>query len=120
MKPIETKICSGCQAAFGCGDISAENKCWCHDFPPIFDFSGGSDCLCPTCFQKACEDKIESYLGTITPETALANKAALLPKKQKLIEGIDYYAENGNYVFKAWYHLKRGSCCGNGCRHCPY
>nr|WP_242692316.1 DUF5522 domain-containing protein [Aridibaculum aurantiacum] len=18
------------------------------------------------------------------------------------------------------YHLERGSCCGNGCRHCPY
>ncbi|MES2853673.1 MAG: DUF5522 domain-containing protein, partial [Bacteroidota bacterium] len=18
------------------------------------------------------------------------------------------------------FHLKRGNCCGNGCRHCPY
>jgi len=23
-------------------------------------------------------------------------------------------------VFKAAYHLKRGSCCKSGCRHCPY
>jgi hypothetical protein len=23
-------------------------------------------------------------------------------------------------VFTAIYHLKRGSCCGSGCRHCPY
>jgi hypothetical protein len=23
-------------------------------------------------------------------------------------------------VFTAAYHLKRGSCCGSGCRHCPY
>lgn len=23
-------------------------------------------------------------------------------------------------VFTAKYHLKRGYCCQNGCRHCPY
>ncbi|MGD0902046.1 MAG: DUF5522 domain-containing protein [Terracidiphilus sp.] len=23
-------------------------------------------------------------------------------------------------VFTAAFHLKRGSCCGSGCRHCPY
>jgi hypothetical protein len=23
-------------------------------------------------------------------------------------------------VFTAQHHLKRGYCCGNGCRHCPY
>jgi hypothetical protein len=32
----------------------------------------------------------------------------------------DFYIENGNLVFTAAYHLKRGSCCGSGCRHCPY
>ncbi len=32
----------------------------------------------------------------------------------------DYYLEEGNMVFTAAYHLKRGSCCGSGCRHCPY
>lgn len=31
-----------------------------------------------------------------------------------------YYIENGFYVFTAAYHLKRGYCCQNGCRHCPY
>lgn len=38
----------------------------------------------------------------------------------KLTEGIDFYFENGNMVFTEAYHLKRGYCCGNGCRHCPY
>ncbi|HNP53551.1 MAG TPA: DUF5522 domain-containing protein [Ferruginibacter sp.] len=23
-------------------------------------------------------------------------------------------------VLTAAYHLKKGTCCGNGCRHCPY
>lgn len=34
--------------------------------------------------------------------------------------GEDYYIENGLYVFTEEYHLKRGYCCGSGCRHCPY
>jgi hypothetical protein len=37
-----------------------------------------------------------------------------------LQEGLDYYKEGQYLVFTAHYHLKRGSCCGSGCRHCPY
>jgi hypothetical protein len=38
-----------------------------------------------------------------------------------LIEGIDfYYDENGYFVFTEKYHLEKGYCCGNGCKHCPY
>jgi hypothetical protein len=37
------------------------------------------------------------------------------------IEGADfYYNENGFIVLTAKYHLDRGQCCGNGCKHCPY
>jgi hypothetical protein len=32
----------------------------------------------------------------------------------------DWYLENGLLVYTAAYHLKRGYCCGSGCRHCPY
>ena len=32
----------------------------------------------------------------------------------------DFYIENGKYVFTESYHLKRGYCCGSGCRHCPF
>jgi hypothetical protein len=34
--------------------------------------------------------------------------------------GKDYYYEGPYVVFTAEYHLKRGTCCGSGCRHCPY
>jgi len=37
-----------------------------------------------------------------------------------LVEGLDYYFENGFMVFTAAYLLKRGYCCSHGCRHCPY
>ncbi|HEY5465295.1 MAG TPA: DUF5522 domain-containing protein [Hanamia sp.] len=36
------------------------------------------------------------------------------------IEGIHFYYEYGLIVFTENYHLQRGYCCGNGCRHCPY
>jgi hypothetical protein len=37
------------------------------------------------------------------------------------IEGIQYYInEEGLMVLTEKYHLERGYCCGNGCRHCPY
>jgi hypothetical protein len=39
---------------------------------------------------------------------------------RELIEGEDYYLENGNWVFTAKYLLRRGYCCRSGCRHCPY
>jgi len=35
-------------------------------------------------------------------------------------EGKDYYLENGLMVFTSAYHIKRGFCCENKCRHCPY
>ncbi|NJK83842.1 MAG: hypothetical protein HC912_08555 [Saprospiraceae bacterium] len=40
--------------------------------------------------------------------------------KNPLQEGVDYYIENGCYVFTAHYLTQRGYCCQNGCRHCPY
>jgi hypothetical protein len=32
----------------------------------------------------------------------------------------DHYWENGKMVMTEKYHLKRGYCCKNSCRHCPY
>ncbi|OWY23828.1 hypothetical protein C7N43_39100 [Sphingobacteriales bacterium UPWRP_1] len=41
--------------------------------------------------------------------------------KEPLTEGIDYYIDDfGRWVFTHHYLLKRGYCCQNGCRHCPY
>ena len=31
-----------------------------------------------------------------------------------------YFNEEGLLVFTEAYHIKRGYCCGNNCRHCPY
>lgn len=40
---------------------------------------------------------------------------------KQLIEDVDfYYNEEGLMVLTEKYHLDRGYCCGNGCRHCPF
>lgn len=42
------------------------------------------------------------------------------PPIAPLTEGVDYYIENGLWVFTAEYLKRRGYCCKSGCRHCPY
>jgi hypothetical protein len=37
-----------------------------------------------------------------------------------MVEDIHYYVEGERVVFTALFHLQRGQCCGNYCRHCPY
>ncbi|NBO63282.1 MAG: hypothetical protein EBU88_00255 [Acidobacteria bacterium] len=32
----------------------------------------------------------------------------------------EFYEENGRVVFTRIFHLRRGFCCGSGCRHCPF
>ncbi|MCH2230048.1 MAG: DUF5522 domain-containing protein [Crocinitomicaceae bacterium] len=37
------------------------------------------------------------------------------------LENDEYYTTPEGYiVFTEKYHLKRGYCCKNGCKHCPY
>lgn len=31
-----------------------------------------------------------------------------------------YYMDGTRLVFTEQYHIDRGYCCGNNCRHCPY
>jgi hypothetical protein len=47
-------------------------------------------------------------------------KSQALLSASELREGVHYYLEDGLLVMTDVYHLARGSCCGNGCRHCPY
>ena len=37
------------------------------------------------------------------------------PKKE-----LDFYWDEGKVVMTEQYHIKRGSCCGSGCKHCPF
>ncbi|HMU15648.1 MAG TPA: DUF5522 domain-containing protein [Flavobacteriales bacterium] len=41
-------------------------------------------------------------------------------KEQGYINGDFYFTPEGYVVFTEQYLLRRGYCCGNQCRHCPY
>jgi len=38
----------------------------------------------------------------------------------KFEQGVDYYLEKGQIIMTESYLEKKGSCCGSGCRHCPF
>lgn len=37
-----------------------------------------------------------------------------------MLQDDEFYMEDGKFVLTERYHWRRGHCCGNGCRHCPY
>jgi hypothetical protein len=39
---------------------------------------------------------------------------------QGLKKDIHFYIEGERVIFTSLFHIERGQCCGNGCRHCPY
>lgn len=41
-------------------------------------------------------------------------------QNDKFVEDIDFYFEDGFMVLTEHFLLKRGYCCDNKCRHCPY
>ena len=53
-----------------------------------------------------------------TPPKTSTQKESIPPTQTLAPE--DFYYEGTNLVFTAVYHLKRGTCCNSGCRHCPY
>ncbi len=39
---------------------------------------------------------------------------------ENLEEGKDFYLHKGYRVMTESYLVRRGYCCSNGCKHCPY
>jgi len=112
MPQHEEKYCPKCRQAFTCkmGDIQ---NCQCSavrlsEDTRAFLAKTYFDCLCSSCLQKIDHD-------------VHAARAYHFPgQKEMLTEGLHYYKEGGAFVFTELYHLLRGYCCGNGCRHCVY
>jgi hypothetical protein len=51
----------------------------------------------------------------------MAKKLTTIDKSSNGLLPEDFYInENGFMVFTEVYHQKRGYCCKNGCKHCPY
>jgi hypothetical protein len=103
--------CKRCGNVFTCRADQIE-KCHCSTVklhPATLAFLNQTEwgCLCSDCLREI-DHNVTSSSGE------------QLPAASKLKEGIHYYVENGLFVFTEYYHLLRGYCCKNGCRHCAY
>lgn len=76
-------------------------------------------CLCPECLKQATLRHINQHIDTVQVHED-APALTVQQRQKTFIEGLDYTLEAGSYVFSRWFLLKQGTCCGNGCRNCPY
>ncbi len=50
---MESRVCRGCGAEFGCGRAGGAERCWCADLPQVMPVPDpDADCLCPECLRK--------------------------------------------------------------------
>ncbi|HVY70783.1 MAG TPA: cysteine-rich CWC family protein [Verrucomicrobiae bacterium] len=115
-----------CRLAAGC---LYKGPCWCESrnipVPVLRQLASEQPeaaCLCPRCLtavsrQAALGGRPEEVLARARVE--MLARAETAPSAQPLVA--DFYLDaKGLTVFTAEYHLRRGYCCQNGCRHCPY
>ena len=115
----EEKICPDCQEPFVC-EVGNEQGCWCMQLPPVLPVGKGNKCLCPDCLSSQIKTALRANPGRVI--TFLRKNAEKTrPEEGPFRQGLDYYInEDGFWVFTTFYHLKKGYCCQNGCKHCPY
>lgn len=111
MQKHEIKICPRCNHSFECkvGDVA---NCQCN----ITIDNATKEFLAKTNYDCLCADCLKHFNQLVL----LSKKHQFPIQKEFLIEGLHYYIENGYWVFTELYHLLRGYCCKNGCRHCVY
>jgi hypothetical protein len=121
---LNDRRCPVCGAANECRIANGclyKGPCWCEaaSVPAVVqryfaDLGLEAACLCRTCLGHLAKcatgnDSADAILARVRADKARASLSA-----------DSYLDENGRTVFAAAFHLKRGYCCGNGCRHCPY
>lgn len=114
------KTCPQCQSEFEC-TAEASTGCWCMIYPALLSSENAKACLCSDCLKAQLLPKVKEIIQEIIDGNRPNDISSLYhTDSKKLINGIDFYREGGYMVLTEWFHLKRGFCCGNKCRHCPY
>jgi len=72
------------------------------------------------CQRSGGADDRQLEIGTKEGRDDCGCEQASNPASQFALQSGDYYFDQGLMVLSRAYHLRRGFCCGNGCRHCPY
>jgi hypothetical protein len=106
---MNTKTCQRCKNEFNCNAEDISN-CSCDSIQlseasKIYLAKTAYDCLCTPCLMA---------INALLAQTELHHDLS------KLEETRDFYLEKGLMVFTEYYHIKKGTCCKNNCRHCAY
>ena len=101
-----------------------KGPCWCHEvvIPNHILSRLAADRLEPACLCRPCLEAVARISKELYDTDAiLAEIRKDLSQRRPHADEKDFYLDDkGNVVFTSAYHLKRGTCCGSGCRHCPY
>src|SRR5436190_14035786 len=105
-----------CRIANGC---TYKGACWCEavSLPVPLQRYLAEQFQQRACFCRDCLKQLAASAAGNEPPHAIVAKvrerrAAIIPDS--------YTDELGRTVFTAAFHLRRGYCCGSGCRHCPF
>lgn len=116
---MTTLACSNCQASLVC-NVDNITTCWCNELPAILPLAEvTTSCLCRDCTL----DKINQFLNSLYQQPLKKQLTFAKPfynNNANLIEHLDYEMQNNYMVFTRWFFLKRGRCCKNNCKNCPY
>ena len=107
------QTCPRCKTDFTCTADDVSN-CSCQSVTLAKETR---DFLSLTFYKCLCTDCLRA-LNELVP----AARSGPFPfDKEELVPGLHYYLEeNGYRVFTEFYHIQRGHCCRNACRHCAY
>lgn len=101
--------CPLCGRSNQCGACMKAMPCWCVEImipaaliARVPAASRNKACICQHC--------VEAFHRNERKKRSTA----------QLAREDEFYFENGRMVFTRDYLLRRGYCCGNQCRHCPY
>ena len=100
-------LCGGANNCQRCTPNAYKGPCWCEPMclPETLLARVPLELRDQTCICRAC--------------VAAFHRGNSSPPPPALQPG-DFYFDRGMMVLSRAYHLRRGYCCGNGCRHCPY
>ena len=106
--PAQCPLCGRPNACRLCTTAAYKGPCWCESVNIPAELiarvpveAQNRACLCRDCVMMFHRE--QSSTGPLSP-----------------LPGDYYFDTDGLMVFTAAYHLRRGYCCRNECRHCPY
>lgn len=106
--PAHCPLCRRVNDCQLCSVAAYKGPCWCAqmEIPDALLAEVPADLQNQTCI---CRDCIVQFQRKHFGDTS-----------RKVLSGDFYFDAGGLMIFTAAYHLRRGYCCGSGCRHCPY